>query len=171
MAYTSEGVDAPLLRQVHGEGADPVGRLNAGEPVPDGETRYQRGCMRILPGRIDPIPLVVDHKLERQIGVVDEIIELDCTDGAWLAFRCYLYETPSWLRKGTGASAGYKTLHRQQLGDGEHIVDAILDEVTVTVGLVPVNAGAQVMLLRDDEIASTRAVVRRAAIGRVLAVR
>ncbi|HEY2371774.1 MAG TPA: hypothetical protein VGH82_04425 [Gaiellaceae bacterium] len=144
-----------------------VGRLYTGEPVPAGETRYQRGCMRILPGRIDPIPLIVDHNVERQIGLVDVIIELD----GWLAFRCTLQEAPSWLRKGTGASAGYKVLHRQQLGDGERVLDAILDEVTVTVGQTPVNAGARVMLLRDDEIEHTRGVIRRDGIGRVLAVR
>jgi hypothetical protein len=59
---------------------------------------------------------VVDHNLDREIGAVDELIELDCADGLWLAARCTLHEAPSWLRKGTGASMGYKTLHRQQLG-------------------------------------------------------
>jgi hypothetical protein len=133
-----------------------VGRLYDSEPIPEGETRYQRGCMHVLPGRSEPIPVVVDHRLERQIGVVDEIIELDCTDGAWLAFRCTLHETPSWLRKGTGASAGYKVLHRQQLGAGERIADAILDEVTVVVGQTPVNAGA------SGRAPSRRACRRRA---------
>jgi hypothetical protein len=148
-----------------------VGRLYTGEPVPEGETRYQRGCMRILPGRSEPIPLLVDHRTERKLGTIDEIIELDCTDGAWLAARCTLRETPSWLRKGTGASMGYKTLHRQQLGEGERVLDAILDEVTVTVGQTPANAGAKVMLLRDDETGRQRPATIRRDLGTVIGVR
>jgi hypothetical protein len=60
-------------------------------------------------------------------------------------------------------------LHRQQIGAGERIADALIEEVTVTAVQVPVNAGARVMLLRDDEIGRPATIVRH--FGTVIGVR
>jgi hypothetical protein len=135
-----------------------IGRLYQSElDLPAGSNRYQRGSMRILPGRTEPIPVVVDHDLERQIGVVDELVEWDDGDGFWLAARCSI-NRDDWPRVGTGASAGYRTLRRQQIGAGERILDAILEEVTVTASMTPVNPGAKVILVRDLEPATGEVV-------------
>ena len=83
------------------------------------------------------------------------------------------------LRKGTGASWGYKALRCQQLGEGERVLDALLDEVTATFKQTPVEPGARVVLLREigptiapGAIASTRGgTIRRTAIGEMLGAR
>jgi hypothetical protein len=130
-----------------------IGRLyNSESDIPEGRTRYQRGAMRFgLPGRTEPIPLVVDHNLERQIGIVDELAELDDADGIWLTARCRLTEQPPWLKRGTGASMGYKPLWSQQIGAGHCVRDAILEEVTVVLRQAPREPLAKVALLYTPE--------------------
>jgi excisionase family DNA binding protein len=116
-----------------------------------GRTRYQRGSMKFYPSR-PTVPLVVDHDPHRQIGTVEEIVELDDINGPWLAARCVLDDpVPTWLRKGAGASWSYRPLRKRQLGDGEHVLYALLEEVTVTQRQEPREPAAQVVLLYDPK--------------------
>jgi hypothetical protein len=151
-----------------------IGRVWTGETdIPEGRSRYGRGCLRVLPG--SAVPVVIDHDLERQIGTVDELIELDDVDGTWLAARCLLDAPPEWVRVGTGASLGSKPLRRQQLGAGHRVLDAILEEVTLVLRQTPREPGARVVLLREAEagefIEHQRGEVIRRPCGVVLGVR
>jgi hypothetical protein len=66
-----------------------VGRIWDGEvDIPAERSYYHRGAMRIPAGHV--VPLVVDHNLEGEIGIFDELVEWDDVDGIWLATRCQL---------------------------------------------------------------------------------
>jgi hypothetical protein len=128
-----------------------IGRIYNGElpdAVPAGRSRYQRGAMQLLPGAV---PLVVDHDEGRRIGVVEELIEIQDTDGPWLAARCTVTEPPGWLRKGTRASFGYNTLQRQQIGEWERVLRGLVNEVSVLHRQHPVEPRAHVALLQRLE--------------------
>jgi hypothetical protein len=126
-----------------------IGPIFDGEPwLPEGATYWQRGSLKPLPNRTE-IPVVIDHDPDRIIGSVDEIIEWNGdADGVWLAARCWI-DGSDWPRKGTGASVSYRTLRQQQIGAGQRILEAILDEVTVTLEQTPVQPGARVVLVRE----------------------
>ena len=49
----------------------------------EGRTLYEPKAIRMLPG-VTEIPLLVDHREDRQVGTVDMIYRLPWTDGDWM---------------------------------------------------------------------------------------
>ena len=58
-----------------------------------GRTFYWNGALKLIPGRVTP--LVVDHNLERQVGVVHELFTMELTDGPWICARATVTDPPS----------------------------------------------------------------------------
>ena len=64
-----------------------------------GRTMYWPGALRFLPTETE-IPLLVDHNMERQVGVVHELFQLDWTDGGpWICARATVTNPPGWLKR------------------------------------------------------------------------
>ena len=141
-----------------------IGRLYNGEvDIPAGVKLYQRGAMKPILDRV--IPVIVDHDLDQQIGVVDELVEWD--GGEWLAARCKLTVDEGWPRVGSGASLGYKTLQRQQIGAGERILSGLVEEITVTLEMTPRTVGARIDLIQDIKPRSAKTTPPRTRQGEI----
>jgi hypothetical protein len=102
---------------------------------------------------IKGVPLVVDH--EHQIGELLKLLELDDVDPVpttrWLCASVRVDEEPSWLKRGTGASMGYRVLQRGELFGWPVIRHAYLDEVTVcSPSYRPVEPLARVVYVEDE---------------------
>lgn len=77
-------------------------------------TLYRRGSLQFLPNRSE-VPLVIDHDLERRIGIVDRFFELDWTDGLWICAVGTISDPPPWIeRYHTKASFGYWDVHASE---------------------------------------------------------
>ena len=102
-------------------------------------------------------PVLVGHDSEREVGVVDELVEWPDTDGLWLFARCTINAPPTWLRRGTKASFECLPLQEQRMGDWNRIMRGLVREVSILQpGLQPAEPRAGVWLLqRAAETTST----------------
>ena len=91
------------------------------------------------------MPVVVDHEMGRQIGVVRELSLLDWPGGRWGAAHVTLNDCPAWLKRGTPAGFGRFNVYAVPLGeDAERVVDAFIQEVSVLRARRPAEPGARV---------------------------
>ena len=76
---------------------------------------YWPGAPRFLPTETE-IPLLVDHNMERQVGVVHELFKLYWIDGGpWICARATVTDLPSAssaTRRRRASDAGTPTAHR-----------------------------------------------------------
>ena len=146
-------------------------RLNNPTWERPGRTMYWSGALRFLPNRSE-IPLVVDHNMERQVGIVHELFEMDWTDGPWIVARATVVDPPSWLMAGyTEASFARWTVHSTQVGESDRVTRAFAKEVSLLCQTEPLEPLAEVLSLRPIETkppVTTRSaarVLRRTRIG------
>ncbi len=142
-----------------------------------GRTFYWAGALKLIPDR--PTPLVVDHNMERQVGVVDRLFQMDWTDGPWICASATVTDPPCWLRRhDTKASFGRWNAHSTTHDDGwERVTSALVKEVSLLISLEPAEPLACVMSLREKapapvgDVAYGDGSVIRRPIGQVLGVR
>ena len=86
---------------------------------------------KLLPGQ--PTPLVVDHDMEREVGVVHELFTMEWTDGPWICARATVEKPPGWLRTyQTKASFGSWRVHSTTHDDGwVRVTRALVKEVSL----------------------------------------
>ena len=139
-------------------------------PLRGNGSMYDRGAFR--KHNLDGLPVVVDHDMDRKIGVVRQIVDIEDTDGTWWAALCDVPEPPAWLKPGTGVSFAFRNLHRAQVNGWDVVRDALLDEVSVLHLMHPDDKGARVLTLRRAEPSPSPArkvtTSDRAAAGEVI---
>jgi len=134
-----------------------------------GRTLYEPGSLKFAPGR-DSVPLLVNHDDDREVGVVDELFQVDWTDGPWICARATVTDPPAWLKQGVRASFRVSTYQRRgpDFGPAERVVGAIVGEVSVlSPGVDPAEPLAEVLMFREAEAKPSRSV---AAVGSAAAI-
>jgi hypothetical protein len=114
-------------------------------------------------------PVVVDHDMDRPVGVVDELMRLPWSDGrAWLAARCTITDPPEWLKRGTKASFPWNWLHVHEVNGWDCVRRSLIQEVSIlSPSVQPKEPCAEVVLLErkapeDGEVIHTpRVPIRR----------
>jgi hypothetical protein len=64
-----------------------------------GRTMYDAGALTFFPGK-SSAPLLVNHDKTREIGVIDELMRFEDTDGPWLVALATVTDRPCWLERG-----------------------------------------------------------------------
>ena len=119
-----------------------------------------RGGLRTLPGQ-ENIPVVVDHNMDRRIGVVREMFTDMDTDGRRWNFASVTLDPnpPEWLKRGTPVSWSYKAFGTREAAWGsgiEHITDAFILEISVLLSKKPAEPLARVLWIdRESPAASS----------------
>jgi phage head maturation protease len=110
---------------------------------------YQRGALRLLGDR--PVPLLINHDVNRQVGEVTEFVELEEADGLWLYARATVTDPPEWLTvQRTKASFGFGPVERQRFGNLDRVLRGVVREVSIlSPSRAPADELARVVLLRD----------------------
>lgn len=124
---------------------------------------YQRNGFRLDVGA----PVLVDHDVNRKIGVVRELVEWDDIDGEWLVARCKIIDPPCWL-KAKRTKASFEVYHDKDKPPrkrGELLElrgDLLVTEVSIlSPNVKPADPDAGVVLLREME--DPPAVVRQSS--------
>ena len=106
-------------------------RLNNPTWERPGRTMYWSRALRFLPTQTE-IPLLVDHNMERQVGVVHELFEMDWTNDPWICARATVTDPPAGLRRyETKASFGRWNIHATEVGECERVTSAFVREVSL----------------------------------------
>ena len=105
--------------------------------------------LRMLPGQ-EVIPVVVDHDMDRRIGVVREMFTDTDTDGRRWNFASVTLDPnpPAWLKRGTGVSWGYNAFGTREAIWGsktKHITDAFIEKISVLRMMNPAEKLAKVL--------------------------
>ena len=134
-----------------------------------------RGGLRTLPGQ-EVIPVVVDHSMDRRVGVVREMFTDTDTDGRRWNFASVTLDPnpPEWLKRGTPVSWSYKAFGTREAHWGSkttHITDAFILEISVLRMKEPAEALAKVLWVGElPEDSPAVATSDRAAAGDVVLV-
>ena len=146
-------------------------RLNNPTWERPGRTMYRSGALRFLPTQTE-IPLLVDHRMERQIGVVHELFEMDWVDGPWICARATVADAPAWLKRHeTKASFGRWNIHATEVGEYERVTSAFVREDSLlSPAHEPNEPLACVLSIRPTETPTDQASRTRAPspVGQVL---
>ena len=132
----------------------------------------------------EPIPVVVDHDLDRQIGTVRSIdVWDDVMPGAfvapWFFAHVDLEDPPEWLKRGGGVSWSHRNVHSMEIAGTTLLRSAIIDEVSIlTPSTQPAEPLAQVWYVGEEqtsraeagEIIGGQRIVRHNS-GKILGVR
>ena len=114
-------------------------------------TLYDSGSLSFMPGRTE-IPLLIDHDVERRVGVVNTLYRIEEPDGQWLSAACRVTAPPGWLTRGTQASFAFLPIQESsftQPGDADHIRKGWITEVGIlSPGTKPAEPHAKVTLLQ-----------------------
>lgn len=130
-----------LIKLARVVNADTQHEIDNGTPA---DLYVQRRGLRLL--NSSGVPLVVDHDLERPVGVVHRLLEFNDTDGPWLWAKATISSPPDWLKQGTRCSYGWSTVHRSAHG---WVHDGLLSEVSVlSSAQTPVESRAHVAVLK-----------------------
>ena len=118
-----------------------------------GRSLDEIGSLRFAPGR-STVPLVVDHREEREVGIVHKIFRADWSDGPWWMASATLTEPPAWLEKyGTRASFGFHPYERRTFTEGELVAAAFVSEVSLlSPATTPAEPLAQVVLVQRSPL-------------------
>ena len=115
--------------------------------------------------RTTGVPLIVDHDMTRQVGVVEGLYALDTPDGRWVCARATVTDAPSWLRKGTSCSYGLFPIHRRLRAGW--VASGFVKEVSILSSAhTPVEPLARIAVLKrilDAPLASATSSAGRAA--------
>lgn len=132
-----------------------------------GRTMYWPGSLRFLPIHSE-IPLVVDHNLERQVGVVHELFEMDWIDGPWVCARATVSDPPCWLKRyETKASFSRWNIHSTPVGESDRVTSAFVKEVSILSPTTePREPFACVLSIRPTETPHTTTRTTAAPIAR-----
>ena len=148
----------------------------------------QRGALERVK-RDEPIPVLVDHLAERQVGTVREIfIAPDVVGGVvqdWYMASVELPDPPGWLKRNGGVSWSYNKLQTQDVNGSTRLLRGIIHEVSIlSPSVEPAEPRARVAWVGESPAArttSTRAAgevfygdgttITRHGIGQVLGVR
>jgi len=130
-----------------------------------GRDFYWSGSLALLPKR--EIPLLVDHDVERQVGVVRELSGLDWVDGRWIAAHVTVTDSPGWLSKDTAASFERYDVHAPPIdAGGKRVGRAFVSEVSVlSPSVMPAEPLARVLWFGEQE---SPAAASATAAGEVL---
>jgi hypothetical protein len=148
-----------------------------------GRTLYEGRGLGFKPS-VSKIPLLVDHDDERRVGTVHAIHRMEWTDGPWMVAYATVHDPPRWLRRyDTKASFGFSAMWRGTFTECEHIMAALVNEVSIlSPGTLPAEPLARVLSLRPirrsdattpgpaGEVIYGGPIIRR-NIGQVLGVR
>ena len=123
-----------------------------------GRTLFWPGALKFLPTQSE-IPLVVDHSMERQVGVVTHLFQLDWTDGGpWICARAQVDNPPGWLKPHeTKASFGRWDIHSTPVGESHRVHSAWIREVSLLVATEPAEPLACVLSVRPTKERIVRA--------------
>lgn len=133
-----------------------------------GRCLYTSGSLKFMPG-VSEVPLLVDHKKDRQVGTVDMIWKGEWVDGPWYFARAAIDKPPAWLRKcDTKASFGLLPYERRTYTEGELLAGALVTEISIlSPGTLPAEPLACVERLARTEApkpaAARPAVLKRTA--------
>ena len=151
-------------------------------------TFYWNGALKLIP--CQKTPVVIDHDMERIVGVVHELFTMEWTDGPWICARATLDDPPGWLKTyETTASFARWDVHSTPHDDGwDRVTRAFVKEVSLLSPAVePAEPLACVTLFKPIEERAARIarapasdgtvihgngqLLRRPNIGQVLGVR
>ena len=115
-------------------------------------TKYRSGSLELPTGTTE-VPLLVDHEDERQVGVVHELLEMNCDDGPWYCARATITDPPPWLRQHTTkASFSRRNLESTWAGPCESVEHAHVTEVSILSPTVkPAEPLAEVLTVHRTE--------------------
>jgi hypothetical protein len=145
----------------------------------------QRGALEQI-NRDQPIPVLVDHDMSRQVGTVREIfVAPDITYGGvvqdWYFASVEIAEPPGWLKFNGGVSWSHVPLRTQDVNGSTRLLRGIISEVSVlSPSVKPAEGFACVAWVGEKERASSReqvivhepgVLVRRLNTGYVIGVR
>lgn len=124
---------------------------------------YESGALRFLPSR-ESVPLVVDHDDSQEIGVVHALYTLDFYDEPWICAKATIRDKPSWLKRDTPASFGFKPLYTRDVNirglRADVVGGAIVEEVSVLSPTAkPAEPLARVVYCHEEEPASSPEVI------------
>ena len=121
-------------------------------PVRGSGTMYEPAGLTFRPSQ-QHVPVVVDHDIERQLGVAVELGTLPWTDTKWLIARCKLdAPAPSWIKQWTTkASFSYRPLRSYEINGWTIVARALLDEITIVREHEAVEPCAEVLLYRASK--------------------
>jgi hypothetical protein len=78
-----------------------------------GRSMYEPGSLRFAPA-VSSVPLLVDHRDDREVGVVHELFRAEWVDGPWVCARATVSDPPAWLKKyDTKVSVGFHSYSRR----------------------------------------------------------
>ena len=119
---------------------------------------YWPGAPRFLPTETE-IPLLVDHNMERQVGVVHELFKLYWIDGGpWICARAPSPTLPSGLKRHeTKASFGRWDIHSTPVGESLRVTSAFVKEVSLLIATEPNEPLAYVLSVGPTEKRIARA--------------
>jgi hypothetical protein len=108
----------------------------------------------------EPTPVVVDHDDDRVVGHVREVwVAKDVDYGTrvrrWYFASCELTEKPDWLKRGSGVSWSWYSLHEYTVWntDTKVLTKCLLREISVlSPPVAPAEPLARVMLLRERAV-------------------
>jgi len=127
---------------------------------------YWSGSLELLPTK-ESRPLVVDHRKDRQVGVVNELSTIDWIDGPWICARVTVTDPPAWFKKGTKASFGHYDVHTVPIEsvDAKRGTSAFVSEGSaLSPGVEPAEPLAEVLWI-DKESPAAVPTSDRAATG------
>jgi hypothetical protein len=159
------------------------------DPTLRRELMVDRGAL-IPTNRDNSVPVVVDHDMNRQIGVVRGIhVYPAVLPGGkvsdWYHASVELNDVPGWLRRDGSVSWGHRCLHEMELAGVNLLKRALIDEISVlTPARQPKEPLARVCWVGEPSAARTSSdrptdgevfhgggLIRRPGIGQVLGVR
>ena len=144
-------------------------RVLADQPELARDLMVDRGGLRLHPGQ-ENIPVVVDHTMERRVGVVREMFTDTDTDGRRWNFASVTLDPnpPEWLKRGTAVSWGYKAFGTRDAFWGsntKHITGAFIEEISVLLFKKPAEPLARVLWIDKESPAAAASTSNRAAAG------
>ena len=115
--------------------------------------------LRTLPGK-ELIPVVVDHNMDRRVGVVREMFTDMDTDARRWNFASVTLDPnpPEWLKRGTAVSWSYKVFGQREAFWGsktKHITGAFIEEISVLLFKKPAEPLARVLWIDRESPAAS----------------
>ena len=110
-----------------------------------------------------PLPLVINHDLSREIGKVTQLMRLQDLDGWWLCAVAELENPPAWLKRGVPASFQYYPLQMDSFGNNICRAGLVSEVSVLTDDMEPYEPLAKVLFVKPKEVAQRSTAVRGSA--------
>ena len=142
MSDTAVLAVAPLLT---------VDRMNNPSWERPGRNLYLSRSLSFLPGR-ETVPLVIDHDMSRQAGVVHDLFEMDWHRRDVDLRSRHDYHAPCWLRRNEDQGVVWPLGYVFLVAESGHVCRAFVKKVSILPpGIEPREPLARVLSIRPTE--------------------